>query len=430
MISKEKWAEIIKDFQEKELPEMVERDIEIPTEIPLRRSISIIGPRRAGKTYEMYQIIRKLLKKESKERLLYVNFERADIGVVDSTDLVNMLDMFYELYPQNREGKVWLFLDEIQNVSGWERFVRTALDENIRVYLSGSSSKMLSREIATSMRGRNITYTVFPFSFGEYLRAKGIAAERLPSSTERSRITNALRVYMEYGGYPEVVMYEKEREKTLTDIRETAIYKDVIERAKIRNVRALRLLTDALINSQEFSINKFYNFLKSGGTKVGKNVMYNYLEYLGDAFFVFLLRKFSYSYKHAEQSIPKVYFVDNGLLRISGIEDKGRLMENLVFVELMRRRLDPSYYKSETKEEVDFVIKDGRRVKQLIQVSYSVSDRITKERETKSLIKAAKELKCSNLCVINWDYEAEEKIKGKRITFIPLWKWLVGQSGD
>lgn len=426
MINKQKWVEIIKDFHEKSLPELIEREIKIPLETPINRAISIIGPRRAGKTYEMFNIIKKLLEKEiKKQQLVYINLERADLGIIDEKDLVLMLEVFYEIYPENKNKKIWLFLDEIQNVNNWEKFVRTALDENIKVYLSGSSSRLLSKEIATSMRGRSISYNVLPFSFNEYLKAKRISAGKFLSSFEKAKIISLLNNYVEYGGYPEAVIYETEREKILTDIRETAIYKDVIERSKIRNVKAMKLLINALINSKEFSVNKFYNFLKSSGIKIGKNVLYNYVEYLNDAFFIFMLRKFSYSYKESEQSIPKPYFIDNGLLRISGITDKGRLMENLVFIELFRRGLDIAYSKSITKEEIDFVIKENKNIKQLIQVCYDISNNETKEREVKALIKMSKELRCNNLIVITMDYEGREKVNGKEIKFTTLWKWLL-----
>lgn len=426
MINKQKWTEVIKDFHERSLPELIERDIKIPLETPINRAISIIGPRRAGKTYEMFNIIKKLLEKDiKKQQLVYINLERADLGIVDYTDLVLMLEVFYEIYPENKNKKMWLFLDEVQNANNWEKFVRTALDENIKVYLSGSSSRLLSKEIATSMRGRSISYNVLPFSFNEYLKTNGILAEKFLSSLEKSKIINLLNNYIEYGGYPEVIIYQTEREKILTDIRETAIYKDVIERSRIRNVKAMKLLINALINSKEFSVNKFYNFLKSSGIKIGKNVLYNYVEYLNDAFFVFMLRKFSYSYKESEQSIPKPYFIDNGLLRISGITNKGRLMENLVFIELFRRGLDIAYSKSITKEEVDFVIKENKNIKQLIQVCYDINAPDTKEREVRALIKMSKELRCNNLMVITMDYEGKEKVNGKEIKFTALWKWLL-----
>ena len=425
MIKKEKWAEIIKDFQEKELPEIYPREIKIDFEKPIQRAISIIGPRRCGKTYEMFYLCKQIAKKYGKNQLLYINFERADLGILDYSDLINLLDTFYELYPQNKNKRLWLFLDEIQNVSKWEKFVRTVLDEGIKVFISGSSSKLLTKEIATSMAGRNLSYTLFPFSFREFLGIKKFEIKKFYSSSEKALLINLLQEYMIYGAYPETIIYKEEREKILKDIFDTAIYKDVIERGKIRNISALKILINALLTAKEFSVNKFYNYLKSKGMKIGKNVLYNYIELLNDAFFVFLLKKFSPSYKKAEQSLPKIYFIDNGLLTINGINDKGRLMENLVFVELLRRNLDIAYYQNIRKQEVDFVVKKGKKVKQLIQVCYDIEDFMTKEREVKALVEASKELKCNNLFVITQDYEAEEKFKENKIKFIPLLKWLL-----
>ena len=425
MISKDKWAELIKDFHEKELQKVIEREVQIPSEMPINRAVTIIGPRRAGKTFRMYQLIEDLIKKIKKERILYINFEKVELGVLDSKDLVIMLETFYELYPENRKQAVWLFLDEIQNVSNWEKFVRTALDDNIKVYLSGSSSKLLSREIATTMRGRSISYKLFPFSFKEYLKAKDISLENYPSPYEKNKIINLMKAYLEYGGYPETALYELEREKILNEIHETTIYQDVIERNKVRNVKAMKLLINALVNSKEFSVNKFYNFLKSTGVKVGKNVLYNYIDYLNDAFFVFMLRKFSYSYKEAEQSVPKPYFIDNGLLWINGMKEYSRLMENLVFIKLLQEERDIHYWRDSSGKEVDFIIIKNKKVKQLIQVCYDVDNFNTKDRELRSLIIASKELNCNSLYVITNDYEAEEKIKGKKIKFVPLWKWLL-----
>ena len=167
MINKEKWVEIIKDFHEKRIPILIPRDISIPTEVPINRAITIIGKRRAGKTYVMYQLINELLKIIKKEQVLYINLEKYNL--LDLDDLARMLESFYELYPENKKRRIYLFLDEIQNVNKWEKFVRGCLDEGIKVYLSGSSSRMLSREIATSMRGRSLTYQILPFSFKEFV---------------------------------------------------------------------------------------------------------------------------------------------------------------------------------------------------------------------------------------------------------------------
>lgn len=425
MIGKEKWAEIIKDFNEKELPPVIPRKINIDLESTLKRAVTIIGPRRAGKTYVMFFLIKELSKKYGKNKALYVNFERADLGITTSSDLVTMLEVYYEIFPQHKKKNIWLFLDEIQNVVDWEKFVRTCLDEGIKVCISGSSSVLLSKEIATSMRGRSLTYSIFPFSFGEFLIAKNFEIKKFYSSSEKSLLLNLLEDYLNYGGYPEAVLYKNERDKIIKDIFDTAIYKDVLERHKVRNTTIMKLFIKALLTSKEFSVNKFYNYLKSQGIKIGKNILYNYLLYLEEAFFVFTLRKFSLSYKKAEQSLPKIYFVDNGLLKINGIDDKGRLMENLVFIELLRREFDISYYQNPIKEEVDFLKKDGKKIKELIQVCYDIEHFMTSDREVKSLMKASEEFNCKNLTIITKDIEKEEKRKDRKIKFIPLWKWLI-----
>lgn len=429
MIAGEKWAELIRDFHGKGPPDLVERRTDIPKSLPLKRAISIVGPRRAGKTFTMYQLIRGLLKdKITIDRVLYVNFEQAGIEGCNSKDLTNMLETFYEIYPGNKSKKIWLFLDEIQNVEKWETFVRTAIDnENVQVFVSGSSSKLLSKEIATALRGRTITYTVLPFSFADYLASEKIEPKKYLSSSEKAEILNRLRSYMEDGGYPEVILYKKGKEKILHDIVETTIYRDVVERYKIRNIKLLKLLIKSLMGSaeREFSINKFYNFVKSMGIKASKSSLYNYVNALNDVFFVFPVKKFSYSYKEAEQSLPKICIIDNGILSINGVNDAGRLMENLIFTELLRRGKDIHYYKTADGKEVDFAVLEKNRVKQLIQAAFSLGEFNTKERETKALLKASKELKCNSLKIITWGEEGEEKIKGKKIEHIPLWKWLL-----
>ena len=425
MISKEKWAEIIKDFHEKKLPEIIPREQAIETEIKIKRAVSLIGPRRAGKTYEMFFLMSKIMQKHGKDKVLYVNFERADLDVLSFRDLVIMLETYYEIYPKNKGERIWLFLDEIQNVSEWERFVRTCLDEEISVFLSGSSSKLLSKEIATSMRGRNISYSVYPFSFREALSAKSFEIKKFYSSREKSMLNNLLEEYLKFGGYPEAVIYSNEREKIIKDIYDTAIYKDVIERGKIRNIQVMKILIKSLLASKEFSIHKFYNFIKSQGIKTSKNALYKYADQLNDAFFVFFLRKHSLSYKKSEQSLPKIYFVDNGLLTLNGIIDKGKLLENLVFIELKRRDCDISYYQDSSKGEVDFVIKEGKKVKQLIQVSYDLTNFMTLDREIKSLIKVSEEFNCRDLVLLNMHEEKEKIVNGKKIKIIPIWKWLL-----
>lgn len=428
MIAKTVWGEIIKDFQERKLPDFIERSIEYPLTTPLKRTVVLIGPRRTGKTYSMFQAIKKLMAEGiSKKCILYINFEDARLLGASVQDLNNLLDVFFEIYPENKQQKAWFFLDEIQLIEKWEVFVRRLIDsENVQVFATGSSSKMMSKEIATSLRGRSLTYRIFPFSFKEFLAANKITYGKYLSSAERAKVINALREYLEYGGYPESVIYKQERERILREIIDVTIYRDVIERYKVKNSKVLRLFFTALFNSKEFSVHKFFNFLKSQGMKISKNTLYTYFGYFCDSLIVYPLRRFSYSYKDVEGSIPKIYFVDNGLLYSQSIKDSGRLMENLVFVELQKRNEELFYYRSLDGKEVDFAIKEGRKIKQLVQACYNIEDYVTKEREIKGLLKSSEEMKCNNLSVITWDYEGEETVDGKKIVYAPLWKWLLG----
>ena len=429
MIKRDIWIKIIKDFQEFELPELVERDVNIETDILIKRVLSIIGPRRTGKTFLMFQVIKQLLEKGvEKNRIVYVNFESDLLLGSEVSDLRNMIEIFYEIYPENKHQKVYLFLDEIQNVPNWEKFIRAVMEgENAQVFVSGSSSKLLSKEIATTLRGRTLPYYVYPFTFKEFLRAKDFKIEKYFSSSQKSKLLNLLQKYMK-GSYPEVIFFEREKEKILREILDVTIYRDIIERFKVKNVKLLKLLLKGLLSSTYFSINKFYNYLKSLGIKVSKNTIYKYMDYFSESLILYTLRKYSKSYKEIEQTIPKIYFVDNGFLVVSGTENDGRCMENIVFLELVRRNFTPDnnlFYFASDHKEVDFVLKDRKKITQLIQVCYDIEDFNTKERELNALVKAGKELKCNNMLVLTWDYEGVEKYKDRKIKFLPLWKWLL-----
>src|SRR3989344_8420188 len=218
MLSKETWATVIKDFHESTLPTVIPRDQKIEFESDIKRAISLIGPRRAGKTFEMYLIISKIRQRYGADRVLYINFERTNLQGLSAKDMSVMLEAYYELYPANKGKRIWLFLDEIQNVNEWERFVRTCLDDGISVFLSGSSAKLLSKEIATSMGGRNISYHIYPFSFREFLEARKFEVKKFYSSQEKALLTKLLEEFLYYGGYPETVIYSDDKDKIVRDI--------------------------------------------------------------------------------------------------------------------------------------------------------------------------------------------------------------------
>lgn len=430
MIKKEVLGQAILDFQKGRLPELIEREIKVPLKIPLKRALVIMGPRRSGKTYYLYYLIKKLLTRKIQiERILYINLEDPKLVGASLEDLVALLEVFYEIYPQNKNRQVWLFFDEIQNVKNWEIFIRKILDtEKAQVYISGSSSKLLSKEIATALRGRTLNYLLLPFSFSEFLKVKNITFKQYLSSEEKAKLLNAFRDYFSFGGYPELVIYPKERKKMIQEIAEVTIYKDLIERHKIRNTKVIKLMFNYLLKAKEFSVHKFFNFLKSLNIKVSKNSLYNYLEYFHDAFIFFPLRRFSFSLKNIEQSLPKIYTVDNALIENILGDEKGRKFENLVFLSLLRKgfQMDKDlFYFTLNGGEVDFLIKKRGKILSLIQSCYDITDYQTKDREINNLIKAGKELKTRNLLMITSDYEGEERIKRNKIKFIPLWKWLL-----
>lgn len=427
-------VEIIRDFHERKLPKAVQRDIQLPTDID-GKAIAVIGPRRAGKTYLLFQTLAMIPQRED---ALYVNLEDDRLFPADISTLDEIVRTYYEMYPDKREKTVHLFFDEVQNVDGWERFIRRMLDGgNIRVYLTGSSSHLLAREISTSMRGRAISYSLLPFSFREFLRAKKVEYDDYMSSAKKSAVMNALMEYVKFGGFPEIVLQTDEnlRIKVLKEYVDVMLMRDIIERHRIRGTKVMRLLMKAAFASfsKEFSVHKFFNDLRSQGIKLSKTAVYDYMQYLEDAFAIIPVRRFSYSLRDVERSLPKIYPVDNGYIAQSLSEHSdnvGRLMEAVVAQELFRLtserpRLSFYYWKSASGYEVDFILKDGNVVEELIQVAYDISDIRTKEREIKGLLKASKELRCDALTVITWDFHDEEVFDGKTIRYLPIVRFLM-----
>lgn len=405
-----------------------------PREINLPKTknfiIPLIGPRRAGKSYCLYDLIINKIKIKD-EDFLFMNFEDSELAGITFKEIINGINLHEEIYGKKPE---YIFLDEVQNVPNWHIAVKSLFETKRHyIFISGSSSKLLSKEIATSLRGRTLTYTILPLSFKEFLNFRGFELKSIYSTTEENKIKNYLRNFLKFGGFPDIVLENQVADRFFKEYLDLVIFKDIVERYKIKNVFIIRFLMKSLLSSfsKEFSIHSIFNSLKSQNIKISKKTLYNYALYLEDAFFVFFLKKFSFSIKKSELSIPKCYMNDNGLINLLAIsfsENIGKLMENVVFLELERRKLaatDFFYWKNPQQEEVDFVVKQGLKVKQLIQVCYDIEDRDTRKREIRALLKASKELKCKNLLVITEDYEAEEKIKGKKIKFMPLWKWLL-----
>ena len=294
---------------------------------------------------------------------------------------------------------------------------------------------MSEEEIPTELRGRFLEVKVLPLSFKEFLKFKKLNFDfkLLEHSEKKPMILKALTEYLTYGGLPEIVLEDENKKFELAQsYYATVIKRDIVERYSIKNEESLKSLIKLLLDSKEYSISKTYNNLKSLGNEVGKSTVQKYISYIENSYFAFSLPIFSYKIKDQIQYPKKIYFIDN--VFINSISTKfmnnyGRLYENLVAIELKRRKEENYYWKNMEKEEVDFVIKKDTKINQLIQVCYDITDPDTKKREVKALLKASKDLKCSNLLIINQNYSGEENVEWfgikRKIKFIPLWKWLL-----
>jgi hypothetical protein len=411
----------IVEWVKKETAKGINRELEVPRRKD--KVISVIGPRRAGKTYYFYQLLG-----EEKENSLYLNFEDTRLMDVNFKEIRDLIRVYMEV-----AGKVPsnLFFDEVQNVKSWEIAVRELLDlQRYNMFATGSSSKLLSREIATQLRGRTFSYLLLPFSFREFLKAKNVTIEFL-TMDEVAKIRSLLRDYLEFGGFPEVAFEETEKERILKEYFEMTLFRDIVERHKLKNISLARFLLSFFLQnfSKEFSINKIVKSLKS--QKFGKNTLYSYVDKIQDSVVLFVLNRFSPKVYQRESWPKKIYLCDTGLTKVVRFsEDIGKLMENCVFLELLRLTnkkplLEIYYWKNHQQAEVDFVLKEGTKIEQLIQVTYASGKDEIEEREVKSLLKASKEIKCKDLSVITWNYEDAVKINNRIVKFIPLWKWLL-----
>ncbi len=334
----------------------------------------------------------------------------------------------------------YILLDELHNIPNWSKWLRRTYDNrNIRIFVSGSSSRMSEEEIPTELRGRFLEVKIFPLSFKEFLEFKKISLDLKNleySEDEKPILLKSLTEYLTYGGLPEVVLENENKKFELAQsYYATVIKRDIAERYKIKNEESLKTLLKLLLDSKEYSISKTYNNLKSLGQEVGKSTVQKYISYIENSYFAFSLPIFSYKIKDQIQYPKKIYFIDN--VFINAISTKfmnnfGRLYENLVAIELHRRKEEKYYWKNSEKEEVDFVLKRDTKIKQLIQVCYDISEPDTKKREIRTLLKASKDLGCDNLLVINKDYSGEENSEWfgikRKVKLIPLWKWLLEEN--
>lgn len=388
------------------MPQVISRDdfLELDQPVDLKKAVVVTGFRRTGKTYLLFEAMQKLLAFHTKKEVVYINFEDERIPQKTAflSSLVPEIQAFFGQKP------LYLFLDELQNMPLWSKWLRRILDtERIKIFVSGSSSKMSSFEIPTELRGRSWEKKVYPLNFREFLRFKNeeIDWQKLQYSADgRAKFDFLFEEYLLYGGLPEVVLLplEKKRE-LLQNYFQTVIRKEIIERFKIKNQEALKTLLQLLLNSTYVTVSKLYHSLKSLGLAVGKTTLNNYLNYIQSSYFLQELYFYSPSMRNRLQYPRKIYFIDNGFITALSTQfskNYGRLWENLVFQQLAKDNEEIFYYRDQQGCETDFVVMKSGRPQRLYQVCYDLTDFETREREIKGLFRAARKLNCQDLSLI------------------------------
>jgi len=433
-VEKEKLKELIVVHKEKFLSRsgLVRREIqeEIANYIPQREILIITGVRRSGKSSLMRLICDDLLHNEDvlENNILYLNFEDERFVPFTVQDFEPLYEAFIEL--ENPHGKKYLFLDEIQNISGWEKWLNRLYEfEDIKIFVTGSNATMLSSEISTALTGRNRQIVTWPFSLREFLLLKGflVDAKSFYKREKKVEIKRLFREYVELGGFPEVL---KIKDTTLLEqYYKDIIYRDVITRYGIKNIKQIKELT-LFLAANPGALQSYKNMQRLIGVR-SINTVKNYLEALNNVYLFFSMDLFDYSLKRQIYNPSKVYCIDVALsnsISFKFTRNMGHFYENIVFLELRRKNKDIYYWKSKRGKEVDFIIRKGLHIAEAIQVCFTMADEKTRQRELQALIEAKDELKVDRLTVITDDEEATVHIECHQcrgeINIVPLWKWL------
>lgn len=429
---KEILKELIADFHTSKIPMPIRRGVELPV-LPkeVRKAFAFIGMRRSGKTWALYQIMQDLMAEGIEfSKMLYLNFEDERLADMQKENFQDIIKAYFELYPEylNRPD-IHFFFDEIHEVDGWEKFIRRLLDqEKMKIYVTGSSCKMLSKEIASSLRGRTFVQEIFPFSFVEYLEKLNVVVPKTRGTKTKIELMHHLKNFLQWGGFPEVIGTSAEIHRgILQGYIATVIYRDIIERYGISNTHALKqLLSHCLRNSATiFSINKIYHSLKSMGYEVSKNTLYEYMTYFEDAYCIFSLSKFDLSQRKSANSVKKIFAVDQGLITavtMASNFDLAAQLETAVFAHLRHLSHDLFYYRTQDEKEVDFLLLLPDQTMHLFQVCVTLQDANTRRREIDALTIAMNELKLKNGTIITLDEEEEIEVSAGTISILPAWK--------
>jgi predicted AAA+ superfamily ATPase len=425
-MEKEKLKELIIGHKEKFLSRggLVRREIqdEIENYIPQREILIITGVRRSGKSSLMKLLCDDLLNREDvlENDILYLNFEDERFIPFTFQDFEPLFETFIEL--ENPQGRIYMFLDEIQNITGWEKWLHRLYEfENVKIIVTGSNASLLGSEISTALTGRNRQIVTWPFSLREFLAMKKVIIDdkSLYIRQKKVEIKRLFGEYLELGGFPEVL---KTGDPTLLEqYYKDIVYRDVIARHGIKNIKEIKELT-LFLAANPGTIQTYKNMQRIIGVK-SQNTVKNYLEALNDVYLFFPMDLFDYSLKRQIYNPSKIYCIDAALsnsISFKFSRNMGHIYENIVFLELLRRNKELYYWKSPKGREVDFVIKEGLDITEAIQVCYSLDDERTRQRELQALTEVKDALKVDRLTVITDDEESHGEIN-----IIPLWKWLI-----
>jgi len=424
---------MILDFQEMRLETGVPRRLRI--EAVRGKAAVCIGVRRGGKSTYMFQVIQRLLDSGvQRQNILYLNFFDDRLHNLRQDNIGLIAEAYYSMYPEKKNTEtVYCFFDEIQAAEGWEPFIdRIMRTEKCAVYLTGSSAGMLSKEIATQMRGRALSWEMFPFSFREFMDYKGVESGGALSTRKRLLVQKAFEEYWETGGFPEVAGLPRPlRIKIHQEYFHTILFRDLVERHDVSHPKAVTDLAHRLVDNTAslYSVNSLTGYLKSLGHKVPKSAVSDYLEWFEDAYFLFTVRIFDASRARRDTNPKRVYCVDHAMVASVSpgiLVNSGHLLENLVFSALRRLHLEIYYYKTKTGREVDFIVPSAGRPEMLVQVCESLAEARTRKRETAALSEAMAELDLKNGTIVTRNEEERMEVEAGTIEVIPAWRFLVG----
>lgn len=432
-MEKEKLKELVIEYKDRFFAEsnLISREIQknINRFLITKEIILITGVRRSGKSSLMKLIADDLLNIHNvpKSNILYLNFEDERFIEFKHKDFDALHEVFLEL--ENPQGKKYFFLDEIQNIEGWEKWANRLYEfENVKFFITGSNAAMLSSDVSAALTGRNRQIINWPFSFSEFLNLRGISidANDFYKKEKRVIIKRLLKEYTKFGGFPEVL---KQKDTDLLDqYFKDILYRDLIAKYSLKNIRELKEICLHLF-SNVGAIFSYAN-LKSMVSAKSVNTVKNYLEILENVFLFFKVPLFDYSVKKQIYNPDKFYAIDSALSQTIGFKfssNIGHIYENIVFLELKRRNKDLYYWKCKSGKEVDFIIRSGAKIEEAIQVCFNFVNEKTKKREIEGLLKAKLELKPRKFTIISEDEMCEEKIGNINIQIIPLWKWLLSK---